>query len=157
MPRVTEPPKAKKFQRVPDMTRRMRAIESVRARFEGQPYRIGRTDCATLVRALLVQMGHKGLPKPRPYKNAIGARRELTRLGFASLEGMLDSLLPRIAPAAMLPGDVALSFADPDDAAGDDTLFIYLGSNKYCGWHPDHFALVQMAPQSFHIRAAYRA
>jgi hypothetical protein len=155
--KVTAPPPPKKGKRVPEMARRMRAIESIRARFEGQPYKIGQSDCAKLVRALLVAMGHRGLPKPKPYKNAIGAKRELTRLGFASLEAMMDTLLDRIAPAAMLAGDIALSFADPDDAAGDETLFVHLGSNKFWGWHPDHFALVQLAPEAIHIKAAWRA
>lgn len=156
MVKVTAPPAPKKFQRVPEMARRMRAIESIRARFEAQPYKIGQSDCAKLVRALLVQMGHKRLPKPKPYKNAIGAKRELTRLGFDSLEAMMDTLLPRIAPAMMLPGDIGLIEADPDDAAGDETLVVSLGS-KYWGWHPDQLALAVLMIEPQNIKAAWRA
>ncbi len=156
MPKVTPPPAPKKFTRVPEMARRMRAIESVRARFEGKPYKIGRSDCAKLVRALLVAMGHRNLPKPKPYKNAIGAKRELTRLGFDSLEQMMDTLLERITPAMMLIGDIGLIDADPEDAAGDETLVVSLG-NKYWGWHPDQFELAVMVIDPANIKAAWRA
>lgn len=156
MVHVTPPPAPKKGKPIPEMARRLRAIESVRARFEGKPYKIGRSDCVKLVRSLLVAMGHKGLPKPKPYKNAIGAKRELTRLGFGSLAVMMDSLLPRIAPAAMLVGDVGLIPADPDDAAGDETLVVSLG-NKYWGWHPDQFELAVLVIDPANIRAAWRA
>ncbi|MES2902833.1 MAG: hypothetical protein V4696_01485 [Pseudomonadota bacterium] len=155
--KVTPPPSPKKGKRIPEMARRMRAIESVRARFENKPYRIGQSDCAKLVRALLVAMGHKRLPKPKPYKNAIGAKRELKRLGFDSLEAMMDTLLPRIAPAMMLPGDIALIPADPDDAAGDETMIVSLGGAKFWGWHPDHVALVHLVPPASLIKAAWRA
>lgn len=154
--KVTPPPAPAKFKRVPEMARRLRAIESLRARFEGQPYKIGRSDCAKMVRALLVQMGHTGLPKPKPYKNAIGAKRELTRLGFASLAAMMDSRLERIAPAAMLIGDIGLVPADPNGAAGDETLVVSLG-NKYWGWHLDHFELVVLVIDPANITAAWRA
>ncbi len=156
MPKVTPPPPPEKFARVPEMTRRMRAIESVRSRFEGKPYKIGQSDCTKLVRALLVSMGHTKLPKPKPYKNAIGAKRELTRLGFASLEQMMDTLLERITPAAMLVGDIGLIPADPDDAAGDETLVVSLG-NKYWGWHPDQLALAVLVIDPDNIKAAWRA
>ena len=139
------------------MARRMLAIESIRARFEGKPYKIGQSDCAKLVRALLVKMGHKKLPKPGPYKNAIGAKRELTKLGFKSLEAMMDTLLPRIAPAMMLPGDIALVPADTDDAAGDETMIVSLGGGKFWGWHPDHFALAHLVPDASMIKAAWRS
>lgn len=154
--RVTPPPAPKKFERVPPMARRMRAIESVRARFERQPYKIGQSDCAKLVRALLVAMGHRKLPKPKPYKNAIGAKRELTRLGFDSLEAMMDALLPRITPAMMLPGDIGLIEADPDDAAGEETLVVSLGA-KFWGWHPDQVELAVLVIDPDNIKAAWRA
>lgn len=156
MPNVTPPPPPEKFARVPEMPRRMRAIESVRARFEGKSYKIGRSDCAKLVRALLVAMGHTKLPKPKPYKTALGAKRELTRLGFDSLEQMMDTLLERISPAAMLVGDIGLIPADPDDAAGDETLVVSLG-NKYWGWHPDQFELAVLVIDPDNIKAAWRA
>lgn len=145
-----------KGKRIPDMVRRMRAIESVRARFEHKPYKIGVSDCAKLVRALLTSMGHSKLPKPKPYKNALGAKRELTRLGFANLEAMMDTLLKRIAPAAMLIGDVALIEADPEDAAGEETLIVSLG-NKYWGWHPDQFELAVLVIDPTNIKAAWRS
>lgn len=155
--RVTPPPPPKRGRRLPDMARRMRAIESVRARFERKGYKIGTSDCAKLVRALLVAMGHSKLPKPKPYSTALGAKRELTRLGFESLEAMMDRLLPRIAPAMMLAGDVALIEADADDAAGDETMVVALGGDKFWGWHPDQAALAVIIIDLTKIKAAWRA
>lgn len=154
--KVAQPPKPKAGKKIPEMARRIRAIENVRARYEGQPYIIGRSDCATLVRTLLVAMGHKKLPKPKPYKTALGAKRELTRLGFESLEAMMDTLLPRIAPAMMRVGDIALVEADPDDAAGDETLVVSLG-NKFWGWHPDQMDLAVLMIEPVNLKAAWRA
>ena len=155
--RVTPPPPPKRGRKLPEMTRRVRAIESVRARFERKPYRIGTNDCARLVRALLVAMGHSNLPKPKPYKTALGARRELSRLGFDTLAAMIDSRLERIAPAMMLAGDVGLIEADQDDAAGDETLVVALGADKFWGWHPDQVGLAVMVIDLGNVKAAWRA
>ena len=154
--KVTPPPRPKPGRHTPVMAKRMRALESLRAKFEGKPYQPGINDCAKLVRPLLVKMGHIKVPKPRPYKNAIGAKRELTRLGFKSLEEMMDSLLPRITPASMLPGDIGLVQADPDGELGDETMVVALGSDKFWGWHPDQVELAVLVIQPDDIKAAWR-
>ncbi len=68
----------------------------------------------------------------------------------------MDTLLERIPPAAMLPGDIALIEADPDDAAGDETMIVSLGQ-KYWGWHPDALTLAVLVVDPINIKAAWRA
>lgn len=131
--KVTPPPLAPTSQRS-EMQRRMDALEAVRERFEGKPFRLGTNDCGQMVRRLLREMGHPSLPNPKRYSTPLGARRELKRLGFDSLEAMMDALLPRIAPAAMLAGDVGLVAGEPE--SGGETLVVSLG-RKFWGWNPD--------------------
>lgn len=149
---VTPPPAPPKFKRRSEMQRRMDALEAVRDRFEGKPFRLGTNDCAQLVRRMLREMGHPALPRPKPYTTELGARRELKRLGFDSLEALMDSLLPRIAPAAMLAGDIGLVDAEP---AGGETLVVSLG-HKFWGWNHDHDAMAPLEPLGDVIKAAWR-
>ena len=138
-------PKAQRS-RVPDLVRRQRALTATLDAFGGKAFELGASDCATLVRFHLVQMGHKRLPEPEPYSSPLGATRALNRLGFKNLEGLFDSLFPRIAPAFMLPGDIALVEAEkgaPGWQAG--TVVISVG-RKFLGWHPEADCLAIIRP-----------
>lgn len=113
-----------------DLLRRQRALEKTRVKFRGKPFAWGKSDCVVMARSHLIAMGAKRLPKLPRYKDALGARRALKGVGAESIEQMLDGLLPRISPAEMLPGDLAVV----DGEGGMDAIMICVG-HKIFGWH----------------------
>jgi len=140
---------------VPELIRRQAALGRTMARFRRKPFRLGRNDCVQLARFHLKAMGHRKLPASGRYSTPAGARRALRSTGHETLEALLDSLLPRIAPAAMLPGDVALLAAEPGAPAADvGAIAISLGG-KLMGWHPDKEELAVLDVSA--IAAAWRA
>lgn len=129
-----------------DLVRRQLALQKTIARFGGKAFKLGSADCAQLARFHLKAMGHRKLPATGKYATPAGAARALRRHGVQSFEGLMDALLPRIAPAAMLPGDVALVPEDPDKASGlGGTLVVFLG-RKWLSWHPDLPQLAKIEP-----------
>lgn len=90
-----------------------------------------RATCIHMARVHLRNMGHRP-PAIPDFRSALGAKRALVRSGFADIAALLDSLLPRIAPAEMIVGDFALM--DGDD--GFDSIVISSGS-KLVGYHGD--------------------
>lgn len=137
---------AKRKKPVPDLIRRNRAVIAVQQKFAGQTFRLGKADCIQIVRFHLVKMGHRGLPKAKGYSSPAGAMKVLRQLGAENLEQLFDGLLPRIAPAMMLPGDIGLLPAEegaPAWRAG--TVAISVG-RKFLGWHPDHPMLAVIEP-----------
>jgi len=135
---------------VNDLLRRQRALQKTLAKYRGKPFAWGRADCLRMVRSHLVAMRRRGLPKVPRYRSVLGAKRALKATGHANLEGLLDSLLPRIAPAEMLPGDVALMGGDEHF----DAITISVG-RKVFGFHQDAEGAVVMTPHE--IKAAWRA
>jgi hypothetical protein len=129
----------------PEMLRRQEALEKTLERFRDKPFKLGKDDCVQAARFHLRAMGHSP-PATGHYATAIGARRALgaaiKKKGGKSykqprLDHLLDLLLPRIAPAAMLPGDLALLPEDEDGAVGlGGTVVISVGT-KFFAWHPD--------------------
>lgn len=89
-------------------TRRQRAADACRLRFEGKPYKPGTRDCPLLALHALRKVGvsvpwAKGLK----WKTEAEGLRALKALGFKNLIEAVDSLgLPRIAPAKALAGDL---------------------------------------------------
>lgn len=117
-----------------DLLRRNLALQETHARFKGRPLALGQADCIKAGRFHLVKMGHKGLPKTGAYSTPLGAARALKRQGVETIEQLMDKFLPRIAPAAMLPGDLALVEAAPgEESIGGGSLVISLG-RKWLGW-----------------------
>jgi hypothetical protein len=96
-----------------NLAERVAATEKVVARFRGKPFdwRTGVT-CVHLARAQMRALGHRPPTMPR-FRSALAAHRALKAAGFDTLEALLDSMLPRIAPAAMWPGDLALVPGEP--------------------------------------------
>lgn len=143
----------------PDLVRRRLAIDATMRRFGGKllaggtiggrKLKLGKTDCAHLFRSHLVAMGHRGLPKIPAYSSPAGARAALGKVlrglggdDQGDLRDLADALLPAIAPAAMLPGDIAFTEADPGVPAWRaGALVIFLSSGKVLGWHPDSATL----------------
>lgn len=125
------------------------------ARFGAKPFALGSNDCAKLAKYHLREMGHRTIPSTGNYTTELGAARRIKQLGVKDLGQLLDKHLKPIAPAAMLPGDIAMMRSDPEAPANDiGTLVICLG-RKVLGWHPDHEPLAVMEP--LEIEKAWRA
>jgi hypothetical protein len=120
---------------------RVRAANSAVARFNGEPFVWGRSDCVRLVAHVLRETGKSPpLREAGEYKTLLGARRALKRTGHASLEAWVDSWgLTRIPAAFALPGDiVALPGVDGDMPA----LTIQLTNGRLFGFMLDVGAVV---------------
>lgn len=86
---------------------RATATSATYARFHGEPFVLGKTDCARMVAFHLKQLGLKpSLLAGGAYSTPVGARRALKRLGVTSLSEIMDAHFVRIAPAAARAGDV---------------------------------------------------
>lgn len=130
-----------------DMLRRTAALEKTLAKFKGKPLDFVRADCARMLRFHLLSMGHRPPALPS-YRSSIGAIRALRQLG--GLPAVLDSFLPRIPYARMLPGDVAVMPGED----GVDAGVVCLGF-KVAGWFEGVDEMVNIVPND--IVAAWRA
>jgi hypothetical protein len=139
-------PKRRKAKPVPDLIRRHRALAATMQEFAGKELVLGQADCAKLVRFHLLKMGHRGVPRPGSYSSPAGAAKALKEMGFKNLEELFDSLLERIPPAFMRPGDIAVVKAERGAPAWRvGTVVISIG-RKFLGWHPDHPVLAVIHP-----------
>lgn len=101
------------------MLARRDVTEATKQRFMTKPFdwKTGGT-CVHLVRFHLAQMGHSVPPMPQ-FRSPLGAAKALKARGWSDLPEMLDSMLPRIAPAARVTGNiVALPTEGPFGAIG---------------------------------------
>lgn len=134
------------------LVRRQRALLKTMNKFKERPFAWGENDCASLFRSHIVAMGHKKAPKIPKYDTALGAKRALKEMGFESMEELVDSLLPRIAPAQALPGDVVLMGGPEGEVL--DAVVISVGG-KVFGYHEDgEGGAVVITPNE--IKAAWR-
>lgn len=100
------------------------------ARFRSKPFSwADGGNCVHLARAQLAAFGHAVPPVPM-FRTPLGAAKALRKRGFADLAEMMDRYAPRIRPAEMWLGDIALLPGEPFDA-----LAIYVGSNTIVAWH----------------------
>lgn len=114
-----------------DLAERAAATGRVVTRFRDRPFSWrDRATCLHLVRAQMRALGHRP-PRIPDFRSPIGARRALQARGQDSVQALLDSLLPRIAPAAMIVGDIALLPGEPPFEAA----VIAAGGQKVFGWH----------------------
>src|SRR3546814_13704694 len=73
------------------------------------------------------KLGHKvSLAKAGSYSSALGAKRALAKVGYATLSEALDAHLPRIAPASALLGDIIE--IEGDGPLG--TMGVYVGNGR---------------------------
>ncbi|MGK2908567.1 MAG: DUF6950 family protein [Sphingobium sp.] len=113
-----------------DLNKRAEATRKTLAKYRHKAFDWkAKVTCIHLARTHLRNMGHKP-PVIPAFTSPIGAQRALLATGFGSLEGLLDSMLPRIAPAAMLVGDLALLQGDE----GFDSIVVSAGG-KLLGYH----------------------
>lgn len=117
----------------PEMIRRQQATQATLDRYRSKVFdwRAGVT-CVHLARFHLKCMGHAVPTVPR-IRSVLAAKRALAMRGWAGVEAMLDSMLPRIAPAQMLLGDLATVPGDD----GFDCILVCAGPQAVMGWHPE--------------------
>jgi len=114
------------------LAERAARTDAVIARFRAKPFDwSAHATCIHLFRAQAAAFGHKVPLVPR-FKTPLGARRALERTGFATVEALIDSMLPRIAPATMWVGDIALLPGEPFEA-----VTVHAGGGILLGWHAD--------------------
>ena len=127
-----------------DLAQRVTATEKVVARFRNRPFDWAtRRTCIHLARAQARALGHRP-PAIPDFRSPRGAKTALKALGHDTLEQLLDSLFPRIAPLAAWVGDLVIM-------AGGDGEFDGIGivaGGKIIGYHEDHLAdgLVNVVP-----------
>lgn len=132
----------------PDLLRRQDALTRTKDRYLGRPFAWGSADCIKMGRFHLRAMGHRPPPAPA-YRSAVGAKRALVGTGHETIVALLDSMLPRIAPAEMLPGDILTL----DGTEHFEALAICVG-RKALGWHEGAEGAVFYTPLK--INAAWR-
>ena len=123
-----------------ELLRRKAATEKTLSRYRHKAFdwSCGVT-CVHLARAQMKAMGHTPPTMPR-FRSAFAARQAMTERGWNTVAEMLDSMLPRIAPARMLLGDLAV--AQSDDGMG--SIMICAGPFKLMGWREDAAELVML-------------
>ncbi len=125
-----------------ELERRRVATQRTLDKYRGTTFDwAGDTTCVHLARSHMIEMGHEP-PEIPEFTTPAGAVRALKERGWDSVEDMLDELLPRIAPAQMVLGDLAIIPGD----AGLDAIFICAGPLKVFGWTTEQpqMALVDM-------------
>jgi hypothetical protein len=107
--------------------------------------------CVHMARSHMRNMGHRppGLPR---FRSAFAAKQALTARGWTSVDDMLDSLLPRIAPAQMLLGDLATLPSEE----GLGSIMVCAGPHKLLGWREDAPELVVLDVQLDELSGAWR-
>ena len=108
--------------------------------------------CLHMARFQMKAMGHTP-PRIPPIRSELRAIKELRARGHANVIALLDSLLPRIAPAEMRLGDLA---AIPGEDGRFDCLLINVAPRKFAGWHPDSFLMAVMDIDLGNVAAAWR-
>lgn len=135
------------------LERRRRATQATLDRFRGKTFdwRTGVT-CVHLARFHLIKSGRRPPQLPR-IRSELAARRALKQRGWTNVAEMLDGIgLERIAPAAMLLGDLAV--AGSDDGIG--AIFVCAGPHKLLGWREDAPELVRLDVTLDQLDGAWR-
>lgn len=135
-----------------ELERRRVATEKTLQRFRGKVFDWSKgITCVHLARAHLRNMGHRPETLPR-FRSALSAKKALKERGWSSVADMLDSMMPRIAPAQMLLGDLAIVPGD----AGLDAIFVCAGPLKVFGWREDHPKMVLLDIDLNELTGAWR-
>lgn len=118
------------------LEKRHAALEATMARYRGRPFAFGSVDCAKVVAHYLKRLGYPiRISKAGAYRNALGARAALKRMGYDSLPKLLDDFgLARIPYSRLLLGDIVVA----EGHAGLHALGIYAGNGHVLGFHEDH-------------------
>ncbi|UAK24178.1 DUF6950 family protein [Sphingomonas nostoxanthinifaciens] len=132
---------------------RVAAAQQLLDAWKGRPFDWkAKSHCARMVAEHLRRMGYTPpLAKAGPFSTEMGALRALRRLGVHKLGDAVDLLgVPRIAPAAALPGDIVeLTSASPLGC-----LTVALSNGRVLGFVDDHEGVAVLEPLQF--EAAWR-
>ena len=101
---------------------RAEAAEATRLKFIDRPFEWGKVDCIKMARFHALRMGHKPPRLPR-YTSAVGAVRQIKKMGHNSIEEIFDTMFPPIGLASARLGDFVIA----EGEAGVDAVFIWLG------------------------------
>jgi len=136
-----------------ELERRRVATEKTLKRYRKKVFDWSRgITCVHLARFHLRAMGHRPETLPR-IRSALAAKRALKARGWESVEQMLDSMLPRIAPAQMMLGD--LTVLPSED--GLSAIFVCAGPQKAFGWAEEQPELAVVDVQNLDgLRGAWR-
>jgi len=115
-----------------DQIRRLEATNRTLAKYRHRAFDWHGASCIHMVRFHALAMGHRGLPKLPPFRSATGALTALRGQGCESLTELMDRHFPRIAPAQMMLGDVAVL---PGESGPFPSLHLYDGIGSLLGWH----------------------
>lgn len=132
------------------------ATRATVAHYQGRAFEWGRVDCARMVAWHLRKLRglSMGLSKAGSYSSALGARRALERLGYASLPDVLDAKgFERIAPAMALTGDIFMVAGTDDWPA----LVIATGNDTALGFHEDSEVATVLRLSFAQVSGAWRA
>jgi hypothetical protein len=114
-----------------DLAERARRTEAVVAKYRTRAFSWrDRATCLHLARAQMRALDMRPPPMP-DFRSPLSARKALKRAGHETVAGLLDSLLPRIAPLSMIVGDLAV-------LPGEDAfqaVVIHGGGTQMLGWH----------------------
>lgn len=147
----------------PDLVRRQHALEKTRDKFAGRVIDLGVTDCLILARSHLKAMGHKNLPVPGKYRTPAQAAKRLkevcaqVKADGVGIAPLFDALLVRIAPAFMLPGDIAMVEQEEGSLGVNFGSVVVSVGVKFWGWHSDDNRFVLIEPNGMPFKAAWRA
>lgn len=138
---------------LPDLERRRVATAKTLAHYRQRHFEWRRqATCLHMFRFHGQAMGHR-FPRIPPIRSELRAIRELKARGHDNVTALLDTLLPRIAPAQMRLGDVAVL---PGDGSPLDAILINVAPRKFAGWHPDSFLMAVMDIDLGNVTAAWR-
>lgn len=111
---------------------RRAAVEATIQRFNGKPMKWGKVDCAQIAAHDLRQLGIKtSLMKGQRYASEHAALKALRDEGFTGLAEAVDAMLPRIAPAMAIQGD--LIGMETEGEVWDVALCVAVGNGRVLG------------------------
>jgi hypothetical protein len=114
-----------------NLNERVSRTAEVIERFRDKPFAWDtRGNCIHLGKAQAKALKVRTPTVPR-FSTYAGAVKALKATGYDSLEALLDSLFPRIAPARLIVGDIAML----PGLAPFNALVIAAGGQKVLGWH----------------------
>jgi hypothetical protein len=136
-----------------ELLRRQAATSATMAKYRSKAFDWrSEVTCVHMARFHLRKMGHK-MPKVPQMRSEIGARHALKARGVDNVAEMLDALLPRIAPAEMLLGDLVVA----GSADGIGAIFVCAGPQKIIGWREDEEKMVFLDITLGELDGAWRA
>lgn len=111
---------------------RREAVEATIQRFNGKAMKWGLVDCARIAAHNLRHLGIKTtLMKGQRYASEHAALKALRDQGFSGLAQAVDEMLPRIAPAMAIQGDLIGMETEGD--VWDVALCVAVGNGRVLG------------------------